>query len=176
MSDRAKEKMMSPQKSALCTLLGLIALLALAAELPPSSRTAEPPPPCGPEEIKVCVLAILATDQNDKVDKRVECIAKEVQKVDAKLTGFQVHKMLSKAIAVGGRGQFELIDDQTVGVTIDRGPDKDSRAQVKIEPPLLGEITYETCCGKFLPVITRYRTKDNQLLIIAVRVQLCEGK
>ena len=47
---------------------------------------------------------------------------------------------------------------------------------MKIEPPLLGEITYETCCGKFLPVITRYRTKDNQLLIIAVRVQMCEGK
>ena len=150
-------------------------LVALAAEPTPQ--------PQAKVEVKVCVLAILATDQNDKVDKRVECIAKEVQKIDPKLTGFQVHKMLSKAITVGGKGNFELIDDQSVGVTVDRAPAQDCRAQVKIEPPLLGEITYETCCGKFLPVITRYRTKDNQLLIIAVRVQMpvkevkmCDGK
>ena len=106
--------MISSSKLMRYSLLVLVALVALAAE--PTPR------PQAKVEVKVCVLAILATDQNDKVDKRVECIAKEVQKVDAKLTGFQIHKMLSKDIAVGGKGNFDLIDDQSVGVTVDRAP------------------------------------------------------
>ena len=35
----------------------------------------------------------------------------------------------------------------------------------------MGEITYDTCCGKFLPIITPFRTKDKELLIIAVCVR-----
>jgi hypothetical protein len=160
---------MSPHKLLRYLMLGAVALVVLAAE-----PTAPPQPP--PPEVKICVLAILATDKNDTIDKRVECIAREVQKVDPKLTGFQVHKMMSKSVALGGKVDFNVIDDEIVGVAVDHGLDKDSRVQVKVEPPTLGEITYETCCGKFLPLITRYQTKDKQLLIIAVRVQTCQGK
>jgi hypothetical protein len=151
-------------------VLGLVALVALiAAEPPPREEVKQP-------EIKVCVIALLATDRNEQIDERVSCIAKAVKRMDPKLTGFQVHKMMSQTVAVGGRACFNVIADQTVGVTIDQGADADNRVQMKIEPPLLGEITYETCCGKFLPIVTRYRTADGQQLIIAVRVQPCQCK
>jgi hypothetical protein len=160
---------MSPHKLPRYLALGAVALVALAAE--PTAPPAAPPP-----EVKVCVLAILATDQNDKIDKRVECIAREVQKIDPKLTGFQVHKLMGKSVALGGKLDFDVIDGETVSVTVDRTVQKEDGVQVKVVPPTLGEITYETCCGKFLPLITRYQTKDKQLLIIAVRVQTCQGK
>jgi hypothetical protein len=160
---------MSPHKLTRYLMLGLVALVALAAE-PVAPPTAPAP------EVKVCVLAILATDQNDKIDKRVECIAKEVQKIDPKLTGFQVHKLMCQSVALGGKFDFKVIDDQVVSVAVDRTVQKEDGVQVKVVPPTLGEITYETCCGKFLPFITRYQTKDKQLLIIAVRVQTCQDK
>ena len=45
-----------------------------------------------------------------------------------------------------------------------------------IPPPLVGEITYMTICGKFFPIVTRYQTKDKDRLIIAVMVKPCNGE
>jgi hypothetical protein len=39
----------------------------------------------------------------------------------------------------------------------------------------MGEITYSTPCGKFLPIMTEYVTKNGQVMILAVRVQPCSG-
>jgi hypothetical protein len=164
-------------------MLGVVALIALAAagptappraaEAPPQAEA--PPPEVRPsDQVKITVLAILATDQNEKIDKCASCIAREVQKDNGKLTGFKVHQMMCQSIPVGGAMTFKLIDDQSVGVTVDRGAFPDDRVVMRIEPPGLGTITYETCCNKFLPVVTRYRTADNQVLIIAVRVQPCK--
>ena len=55
-------------------------------------------------------------------------------------------------------------------------PDKDNRVTLKLTPPLMDEIKFTTCCGKFLPVVTRYRPAPGELLVIAVRVQPCTGK
>ncbi len=41
---------------------------------------------------------------------------------------------------------------------------------------MMGAITYETPCGKFLPIETPLRTKKNEMVIIAIRVQPCRGK
>ncbi len=127
------------------------------------------------EPVKVSVLSILATDRNSTVDKKLEGIAREVQKLDPKLTGFKLAKMTCKSLPVGGREPFELAANQIATVTVERGADDDNRVQLKVSPPLLGEITYTTTCGKFLPILTRYRTKDRELLILAVRVQPCTG-
>lgn len=168
---------MSPCKLLRYTLLGLVALLPLvAAESTPRPRVDAAPTASDvkPEEVTVSVLAILATDLHECVDERVSCIARQVQKKDARLKGFQIHKMMCQKIAVGGTKTFELIDDQTIPVTLSCGPNQDERVQLIINPPGLGTITYDTCYGKFMPFITPYRTFDNQQLIVAVRVQPCK--
>ena len=48
--------------------------------------------------------------------------------------------------------------------------------RLKVVPPKMGAITYSTPCGKFLPMITGYRRKNGDVLIIAVRVQPCPGE
>jgi hypothetical protein len=45
-----------------------------------------------------------------------------------------------------------------------------------VTPPLQGEIVYGCACGKFLPIITRFQTRDGERLILAVRVEPCHRK
>jgi hypothetical protein len=128
------------------------------------------------EDVKVSVVAILATDRNDKVGKGLECVAKEVRKKDEKLTGVRLGNMTCKSIAVGAKAKFDLVEGQTATVTVDHGADQKNRVQLKVKAPKLGEITYDTCCGKFLPIMTPYKTKDGEVLFVLVRVQPCNEK
>jgi hypothetical protein len=128
------------------------------------------------EKVRVCVIAILATEKNDKVERRLECIAREVQKMDPKLTGFRLENMSCQSLPVGARDDFKLVEDQVAGVQIVQAADKDKKIQLKVTPPQMGEITYETSCGKFLPILTRFRTKKGEVLIVGLRVQPCPCK
>jgi hypothetical protein len=128
------------------------------------------------ETVQVSVLAILATEHNDRIDPKLTCIAKEVRRTHDKLTGFQVVRMTRRSLALGTRETFELVEDQKVAVAVQHGADEKNRVEVRIAPPRMGEITYDTCCGKFLPIVTPYRTENKDLLIIAVRVQPCHVK
>ncbi len=146
--------------------LWLVALPALCAAAAPA-RAADP--------VHISVVAILATDKNDTVDPRVSCIAEQMKKTDPKLTGFKVARMTCKDLEVGSKDCFEVVDGQTVCVTVEKRCEKDpKKVCLKVEPPKLGAITYMTCCGKFFPVVTRYKTKDGDVLIVAVRVAPCE--
>ena len=150
------------------TLLGLVAFIALAAEPTPQPRAKE--------EVKVCVLAVLATDQNNKIDKRVECIAKEVQKKEPTLTGFRMATTNCKPLTAGARESFPLVEGEVASVLVE-GKCKGDRVRLTVKAPLMGEITYSTTCGKYFPIVTRYQTKDRDRLIIAVMVKPeCKGK
>ncbi len=127
-------------------------------------------------KVRVCVAVILATENDAKVDKQLTHIAREVRKMHPKLTGFHFEKVCCKSLAIGEKDSFELLDDQSAAVTVQRGADKNDTVRLKVRPPKMGEITYSTACGKFLPIVTPYRTKSNDWLIIAVRVQPCHGK
>jgi hypothetical protein len=126
--------------------------------------------------VEVAVIAILATDRNDKINPKLDCIARQVRKTRKELTGFQLATMASKSLTVGVKHVFEVVGGQKVGVTVVHGADKKDRVQVKVAPPGMGEITYDTCCGKFLPIVTEFRTKDKDLLIIAVCIRPCNEK
>ena len=135
---------------------------------------AAPPKAEEKETVHVSVIAILATERDDKIDAKLECIAREVRKTHKKLTGFHLATMTcNKSLAVGAKETFDVVADQKVDVTVKRSVDEKDRVQVKVAPPQMGEITYDTCCGKFLPIVTPFRTKNHDLLIIAVRVQPC---
>jgi hypothetical protein len=126
--------------------------------------------------VRVSVVAILATERDNKIDRKLESIATEIKKMYPKLTGFQLAHMSCKSVPVGTADKFDLVADQTVPITVQRKADKSDRVRLEVTPPLMGKITYSTPCGKFLPIVTPYRTKNNDLLIIAIRVQPCHGK
>lgn len=128
------------------------------------------------DTVEVALIAILATDRNDRIDPQLACIARQVRKTHKKLTGFRLATTTKKSLAVGEKSIFEVVSDQKVAVTVQQGADEQNRVQLKVGPPGMGTITYDTCCGKFLPIVTPFRTKDNELLIIAVCVRPCHEK
>jgi hypothetical protein len=127
-------------------------------------------------KVTVSVVAILATDQNDKVEKKLTGIAAEIQKLNPRLTGFQTAKETCKEVGISVSDKFDLVEGQVVTITVEQGANKDNKNRLKISPPTLGDITYCTTCGKFLPIITEYKTKDGEVLILAIRVQPCREK
>ncbi len=128
------------------------------------------------ESVEVAVIAILASDRHDKVDPKLACIAREVRKSHKELKGFQMATVTRRSLTVGQKSVFKVVDKGEVGVTVQQGADGNDRVQVKLAPPGMGEITYDTSCGKFLPIVTPFRTKNNELLIVAVCIRPCHEK
>jgi hypothetical protein len=133
------------------------------------------PPRAAEDKVKVTVVAILATDRNKEIDPRLECIAREVQKMDQSLTGFRLAQLNRKSVAVGATEKFKLVDKETADVVVVHGANAQNRVSLKVKPPQVGEIDYTSCCGKFFPIITRYQTKDKDRLIIAIMVKPCKN-
>jgi hypothetical protein len=130
---------------------------------------------CGEaEEVKVTVAVILATDRNNQVARELKGIAQEVQKKYPHLRGFRLEQITGKSVSVGKSENFALVEDEVATVLVRHAADSKNRVGLTVKPPLQGEIQYTTCCGKFLPIVTRYETKDKERLIIAIRVQPCK--
>ncbi len=127
------------------------------------------------EPVRVTVVVVLATDDNAKVDPALAELAKQVQKRDPKLTGFKVSATDAKSIPVGESAVFELVEKQELKVTVTRPKDAHGRIALTIKPPGLENITYGCACDKFFPVVTPYRAKNGDVLIIAVMAKPCEG-
>lgn len=133
--------------------------------------------PCDDEgRVHVTVVAILATDRNDKVDDRLKCIAREVRKEDDKLTGFQLATQSCEAIPLGGKKCFPLVDDLEACVEATQCKEKPDRVCLRVTVPRLGRVKYTSACGKFLPMMTGYETKDKKVLLLAVMVNPCKDE
>jgi hypothetical protein len=135
------------------------------------------PPPIGPaaagdakEKVRVTVVAILGTDQNDKVDPRLKWIARVVKKSDPQLTGFRMVKTTQMALPVGGQHKFPLVEREVAEVTVQQGTEGENKVDLKVKAPQMGEIVYTTTCSKFFPIVTRYQTRDKERLIVAIMV------
>ena len=64
------------------------------------------------------------------------------------------------------------MDDATTDITVLGKDDTGERVRLAVKAPLVGEITYLTCYGKFVPIVTRYLTKnDRERLIVAIMVK-----
>jgi hypothetical protein len=154
-----------------CWIIGTLAAFILASGA--SSPACDGSPP---SEVKVSVVAILASEQSTQIDPRLKGIAAEVRKTRPLLTGFRYAKMTCKPVAVKSAEAFDLVADQQATVTVLKPADKDNRVQLKISLPTVAEITYTTACGKFFPIVTNYQTANKESLIIAIRVQPCNKK
>ena len=150
-------------------------LLALTLLLAASAVWASDTDKCV-RQVRVSVLVIYASENDDKIDARLVCIAREVRQAHPKLTGFRMGKLSCKTLTVGAGDKFDLPEDQKACVLVQCAADKMERVRLKVGPPAMGEITYSTPCGKFLPILTPFRTKNGEMVLIAVRVQPCGGK
>jgi hypothetical protein len=135
------------------------------------------PPEKAPEEIRVTVVAILAsTDRNAKVAPELVEIAREVQKKDPTLKGFRMWTTNCKGVPVGGEYSFDLVDNEVAVVIVQKATGKDDKPCIKVKPPHVDPITCSLCCGKYLPIMTNYQTKKKERLIIAIMVETCREK
>jgi hypothetical protein len=132
--------------------------------------------PAPAKRVKVTLVVVLATEKGDKVDARVKCIADEVRKRDPQLTNFELHMMRSASLAVDQAEVFPIVEEATARVVVHRSADNQNKVELAVTAPRQGEIVYRTVCGKFLPIVTRYQTKNGERLILAIRVQPCNGK
>jgi len=152
-----------------CGGMLLLALLLSA----PAARACNPPKS---RQVSVSVLIIYASETDTKIDDKLACIAREARKTYPKFKGFQMGEMRRKSLKVGKAHKFDLVEGQKVCVTVERAADKMDRVQLRVGPPAMGQITYSTPCGKFLPIVTPFRTKKGDIVLIAVRVQPCRTK
>jgi hypothetical protein len=157
-----------------CSHIGIL-LLPFALTLSTCSGRAG----CGDEEeVQVTVVSILATNKDNKVAKKLEELAERIQKdrPDLKLTGFRIDRQSKETLIVNKSHEFEFIDKQKAVVTVRQGADADNKVRLKVKLQCGNEMCYKTCCGKFLPICTCYKTKNGDCLLIAVMVEPCKGK
>lgn len=126
--------------------------------------------------IRVVVVVILATKDNNVVDRKLADLAKEMEKRGSEFTGFKIHSVLSESIAIGKSNTFDLLEDQTLKVAIDKPKDDKDRMGLTITPKDGTEVTYTCACEKFFPLLTGYKTKDGPTVIVAVSAKPCTGK
>lgn len=129
-----------------------------------------------PRKVRVSVLVILASEKDAAVDQKLACIAKEARKAYPKLKGFKMVNLACMSLTVGTAQKFDLVEDQKTCITVQKAADKMDRIRLKVGSPLMSDITYSTPCGKFLPILTPLKTKNGESVLIAVRVQPCNGK
>lgn len=127
-------------------------------------------------KVRVSVVAILASETDDKVEKKLEAIAAEVKKMRPALKGFKMVNLSCKSLELNVANLFDLVEGQKAEVSIKSAADKMDLIQLKVKPPKMGWITYSTPCGKFLPILTPFKTDKGEQLLIAIRVQPCNGK
>ena len=145
--------------------------LLMTCVVAPTALAKEPAP-----RVKVTVVEILANDRDDEVDPRLKCVAEEVRKLNPQLKGFKLMSMASRSLRADEKTEFSLVEGQVAQVVIRQLADEHNKVSLAITPPRQGEIVYRATCGKFLPIVTRFMTRDNERLILAVRVQPCQGK
>jgi hypothetical protein len=148
-------------------------VLLLALLSAPAVRACDPPKN---RQVSVSVLIIYASETDTKIDKDLACIAREARKTYPKFKGFRMADLCRKSLRVGRAHKFDVGEGQKVCVTVERAADKMDRIQLKVGPPAMGQITYVTPCGKFFPILTPVVTKKGDAVMIAIRVQPCNGK
>lgn len=125
--------------------------------------------------VRVTVVVVLATAENNVVDKKLIDLAGEVQKLYPDLVGFKLDATVQKSIPVGDSHTFDLLEKQELKVTVDKPKDKNGRVGLTVTPPGGEAVSYTCACDKFFPLVTTYKTKDGRKLIVAIGAKPCNG-
>ena len=155
-------------------VIRLLAFSVMLASIACVAQACPPPDDAGP--IKVTLVLILASDEGNTIDPRLKAIAEEVQKRNPNLKSFTLKSMQSKSYKPGEKFTMPLVENKKVNMQIKHGADKENRVSLSLFAPSMGEIEYQTVCGKFLPIVTPCKTANNERIILAIRVQPCRGE
>lgn len=128
------------------------------------------PSHAGAEDARVTIVTILASSNHQEIDPKLQQIAAEVRKHEPSLSGFKLHNSQFKSVNVGQKEKFDLVNDQSADVTVVEKNESKKRVTLSVKPPTVGEIKYSISYDKFFPIVTRYLTQ-NERLIIAIMVQ-----
>jgi hypothetical protein len=127
--------------------------------------------PAGP--IRVTVVVILASSAAGPIDPALEELAREVRKREPKLRSFRLVATEAQSIPVGQQGLFALVEKQQVQVRIDTSQDPRGRVRLTVSAPGVEQLSYTCVCDKYFPVVTPYRTRNGETLIIAIMAKPC---
>jgi hypothetical protein len=125
------------------------------------------------KKIKVTVVVVLANDRGQDVEPALICLAGAVRQTHPALKSFRIGSMKCRDVAEKERVEFDLPENQKAEVVVNCAANHKKQVCLAVAAPTLGEIEYGTVCGKFLPIVTRYSTSNNDIIIVAVRVQPC---
>ena len=155
----------------------LIRITCLAMIFAAFAGLAAADPCCWDEKdpVKVTLVVILASEEGNVIDKRLKSVAEEVQKLHPNLKSFTYKSMESKSLKPNEAVSMQCVEKKAVEMLIKHGADKDNRVSLAVTPPSMSQVEYQSVCGKFLPIVTPYKTKKGERLILAIRVEPCRG-
>src|SRR5437763_13340927 len=120
---------MRPRFTRIALALGL-ALAAIAA--------AAAGGPAQTDDVRVTIAAIMASTQHQTVDPKLRDFAREVQKREPSLSGYKVGQTDSRALPVGQKESFKVVDDATTDITVLGKDDTGERVRLAVKAPLIG--------------------------------------
>jgi hypothetical protein len=125
------------------------------------------------QKVKVTVVVILANDRCSFVDPRLKLIAAEAKSQHPQFTGFHLVSMTQLTVGVNETVKFQCVEDSCIEVMVRKCTDEENKVCLSVTPPLQEELTYRTVCGKFLPIMTRYKTKETIPVTRAAKAMAC---
>ena len=127
--------------------------------------------------LSVTVLAVLASQTKEEIEKPLVKIAEEARKKDPTLKGFELNRKTVISIPMGETKKIPLAGDYFVEVTINAKPDADGKVTMTIKPPKMDQITYSCLCDRFVCVVTDVTIgKNKERLIVAIMAKPCTLK
>ena len=120
------------------------------------------------DPVKITLVVVLAREKGekgDKIDKNLKMLAAEVQKTHPHLKDFTFKTQEARSVKPNEKTTMLCVENQMVEMLVKHGADKDNRVSLQVKPPEMSPLEYQSVCGKYLPIVTRYKTKKGDTLI-----------
>ena len=129
------------------------------------------------DPVKVTLVIVLASEKGNKIDKNLTMLAAEVQKTHPYLKSFTCKTQEIRSLKPNEKTSMLCVDDQSVEMMVKHGADKENRVSLHVKPPNMSALEYQSVCGKYLPIVTPYKTKKKgDTLILAIKMEPCQKK
>lgn len=129
------------------------------------------------DPVKVTLVIVLASEKGDKIDKNLKMLAAEVQKTHPHLKSFRCKTQIMESLKPDVKTAMKCVDSEVIEMTVKHGADKNNRVSLHVKAPMMSALEYQSVCGKYLPIVTPYKTKTNgETLILAIKLEPCHAK